>query len=531
MKTLIAILLATGFTVASEAAVIRIPGDYPVIQQGIEAASAGDTVLVADGIYTGEGNVNLDFIGKTITVKSENGPESCILDCEFSARGFYLRSGETNASIIEGFTVVNAGLDGGGICCENSSPTVKSCCFTGALIAGCDLFGGGIYCENSSAFFEDCVISGNRLSGCDVFGAGVCSVNSAVTLLNCRITANSAFCDQSVGWGYGGGVYESDGRILLINCGIDNNYAGYETGIDVTVEGGGIWCGDAQMFNCLIAANTASGSGYGSGTGGGIFCLNADLVNCTVSDNTATDNGDGINGFEINCTNSILWNKISVSNSTITYSNVQEEHPGEGNISSDPLFVSGPSGEYYLSQIASGQALDSPCVDAGDTFAAQTCIEITGSQWCLSEAATRSDEICDSGIVDMGYHSLCSSEILPTPTPGQTCSAAECIIDMPASGYRPHDECYMDVLVCVPVNGLEDSLLLAVVLDAYGDFIFILWEEIAANPEYSRIPVVPPFSWPSGAGNGQAVFYACLLNRKTMNIAGKYDSFPFSWME
>lgn len=61
---------------------IHIPADYLTIQDGIDAAVAGDTVLVADGTYTGDGNKNLKFMGKAITVMSGNGPEWTIIDCE-----------------------------------------------------------------------------------------------------------------------------------------------------------------------------------------------------------------------------------------------------------------------------------------------------------------------------------------------------------------------------------------------------------------------------------------------------------------
>ena len=43
-----------------EARVIHVPGNYPTIQQGIEAANAGDTILVADGLYY----ENINFLGK-----------------------------------------------------------------------------------------------------------------------------------------------------------------------------------------------------------------------------------------------------------------------------------------------------------------------------------------------------------------------------------------------------------------------------------------------------------------------------------
>jgi hypothetical protein len=68
---------------------------FDAIQEGIDAAVDGDTVLVADGTYRHAGNKNLNFNGKAIAVRSENGPLNCVIDCDQDGRGFYFHNGET----------------------------------------------------------------------------------------------------------------------------------------------------------------------------------------------------------------------------------------------------------------------------------------------------------------------------------------------------------------------------------------------------------------------------------------------------
>jgi len=74
---------------------------------------------------------------------------------------------------------------------------------------------------------------------------------------------------------------------------------------------------------------------------------------------------------------------------------LQEEFEGEGNFVADPMFASGPLGDYYLSSTAAGQHTDSLCIDAGSTSAS-----IAGANWCT----TRTDGAFDTGLVDIGYH-------------------------------------------------------------------------------------------------------------------------------
>jgi len=164
---------------------------YRTIQKGIDSAVAGDTVLVADGTYIGTGNVNLDFGGKAITVKSENGPANCIIDCEGKAgtRGFYFHNSETSASVVDGFTIRNgyaSPYEGSGIYCANSSPTIKNNIITGNRAN----LGSGIYCyDNSSPTITNNTITGNSAS----YGGGIyCSSFSApLTITNTILWNNS----------------------------------------------------------------------------------------------------------------------------------------------------------------------------------------------------------------------------------------------------------------------------------------------------------------------------------------------------
>ena len=79
---------------------------FDTIQEGIDAAVNGDTAIVLDGVYTGTGNRDLDFLGKAITLRSANGPAHCIIDCESGPgeeghRGFYFNILVPQTIIIE----------------------------------------------------------------------------------------------------------------------------------------------------------------------------------------------------------------------------------------------------------------------------------------------------------------------------------------------------------------------------------------------------------------------------------------------
>ena len=116
----------------SPAATINVPLDYPTIQAGIDAAVDADTVLVASGTYTGDGNRDIDFLGKAIVVMSEEGPDSATIDCGTVGRAVNFRLGEDFDSKLMGFTLSNWRNPtdppmGGAIYFYDSAPVIQNC--------------------------------------------------------------------------------------------------------------------------------------------------------------------------------------------------------------------------------------------------------------------------------------------------------------------------------------------------------------------------------------------------------------------
>jgi len=273
---------------------------YQYIQDGITNADPGDTVQVADGIYRGALNKDLDFGGKAITVQSENGAASTIIDCQDSGRGFYFDNGETTASVVDGFTIRNGSAEtGAGICCEASSPTITNCRIQENAVTGEVAEGGGIYGSESSPIITDCWISGNTASGEYADGSGLCFRGGSPTLTNCTISDNSA---TAVTNGGGGGIYCWQSSPTLTGCRI--------TGNSCPDGGGGICCywGIQTITDCTITGNSASRV---HADGGGIYCLQASstITGCIISGNSSPDAGGGIG-----CEESAL----TIANCTVT---------------------------------------------------------------------------------------------------------------------------------------------------------------------------------------------------------------------
>jgi hypothetical protein len=297
----------------------HVPAEYPTIQEAINAAWDGDTVLVAPGTYY----ENINFLGKAITVAShfiyDHNPatiEATIIDGSYpynsdSASVVRFVSGEGFNSILEGFTITGGtGTSqwgpgrpehrGGGIFCYYSSPTIINNLIIDNYIRdhGSDFdWGGGIGCLVSSPTIANNLISNNSVLGYD-FGGGIC--------------------------------LKEGGSPVIVNNTLSDNVRG------------GIYVWNVSdpfvITNNIIANNTDLG-------------IRANPNSYGISYNDVWNN-DGYNF--VNCPDEI---------GDTTWGTNRNGTPCDSfyNIIRDPMFVN-PGTDYHLQE-------SSPCINAGDNYA------------------------------------------------------------------------------------------------------------------------------------------------------------------
>ncbi len=312
---------------------------------------------------------------------------------------------EDSSAAIKG-NMFNGNLadNGGGVCCEFAgSVLIADNVFTGNESSGS---GGGIYTQSSDTVIRDNTLLLNTSTS---EGGGIAYVYNSSADHTAEISRNQVNSNSAVA---GGGIDCLGGNLLMVGNRVGHNSASFGGGVrlhqldsgllannaihdnEVNQRGGGIVVnqgGELTLENNSITANTVVWGG-----GGGLHCsegttltvvhgifwgnsspegkeiyleyddlgLSLDIDYCDV------DGGIGSLEVETGCT--LNW--------------------GEGMIDADPVFVDGPGGPFYLSQVAAGQAVNSPCVDAGDPAAGG------------ASGTTRTDGSSDSGITDIGVH-------------------------------------------------------------------------------------------------------------------------------
>ncbi|MDD4858102.1 MAG: S8 family serine peptidase, partial [Candidatus Krumholzibacteria bacterium] len=264
------------------------------IQDAVDAAVDGDTILVAGGTYASGVTVDkaVYLLGGWDTTFTTRDPATYPATIQGAGSGVSFMNISSELCGIEGFTLTQgtgtsaaipaSGTYGGGIYSYQSSPTIRNNRIVESGYADETTFsaGGGIACSGGTPVIEhnvlescaaqsgggiylydtDAILSYNSITGSspnssytgDKVGGGIYSYNAIASLDNNRIRDND-------GYGKGGGIYAYLGTTSLSRDTISAN--------DCDVAGGGIYSERAYLVasHALILENTCSGGGGGGG--------------------------------------------------------------------------------------------------------------------------------------------------------------------------------------------------------------------------------------------------------------------------
>jgi hypothetical protein len=340
------------------------------IQVAVDAAVAGDEVVVTNGTYaTGGRNGNRVNVDKWLSIRSVNGPQLTTIDGSGLVRCAYL----TNSASLSGFTLFNGYVDpggpyatGGGLFCQSTSAAVSNCILTGNLA----LYGGGA----AGGTLNSCTLSNNAVRGQGSYGASGGGAYYC-TLNNCTLSSNRILPTTNISFLAGGGA----GAVgcTLNNCWLTGNSAG---------QGNGGGADDCTLDNCILSGNSAT---YG---GGAADCM---LNNCTLTGNLANagSGGGAFGGVNAagrcwlnNCIVYYNWpNNYDVLDPLLDPSYIYLYYccttpdpadfgmGGIGNITNAPLFVDTNSWANLRLQS------NSPCIRSGGNFYVTSATDLDGN--------------------------------------------------------------------------------------------------------------------------------------------------------
>jgi len=327
------------------------------------SATAGDSIKVAAGTYNkalGETFPIVMLTGRKLIGTA--GAVTTIIDATGSKNRVFNCSGNSNTTIIQGFTIT------GGFANDTTSGGVTS-------------KGGGLLIDNNSqTIIQQNIITKDTARGYDFYQAGLGALNGG----SC----------------YGGGIYIAGAsptirnNIISLNVAMGGGGQDYRGGFSGNgsaggnADGGGIHAafgGATTIFNNTFYGNKAVGGLGGSsnslnaGSGGNAVSgaldagSNAIVKNNIFSNNSAVAGpaGGGLNGTNGTSTDGAVTS-FSASNlsNNLYFNNTAGSNPnggtlGSNNLLTDPLFVSSTNFHLQSNSPArkAGTATDAPVID------------------------------------------------------------------------------------------------------------------------------------------------------------------------
>jgi len=340
-------------------------GDYPTIQAAIDGVSGGDVIELADGTFTGDGNRDVSYLGKEITVRSQSGDaQSCIIDCEGSAtdchRAFVFESGEGPDAVLEGVTITNGFVEdtwdiwagsGGAIRMRDASPRFSNVVFSGNTAS----MGGAVYVYLGSTEFSDCSFVDNTSTWGGTGGIW-CIDSELITVTDCVFIGN-------IGYQGAGGLSCGNTASRVTGCWFQDNYT-------IMGAGGLVLRGPAEVSDCTFASNRGD---YGAG--GASLAGSDEIVfgRCTFWGNSSPSGPGGLeivwgNAPLLTLEHTIIASSTAgeamdcgdIGSATLTCCDLYGNEGGDwigciagqygisGNISEDPMFCDPENGDFHL---------------------------------------------------------------------------------------------------------------------------------------------------------------------------------------
>ena len=220
---------------------------YDTIQEAIDAAQSGHTIIVSSDTYY----ENIEFDNKNITVRSSDPLNPAIVAATIidgGGSGSVVKFGGGDTSTLAGFTIQNGGhwqTSGGGIWIGNyCAPTI----INNTITDNKGIYGGGISAAYSAPNITDNIITNNTVCG---WGGGIQVAGCSSTL----IINGNIIKDNTAEVG-GGGIYLKWVSSPTVT---NNTITGNEA---VGGHGGGIYV----SWDCNLLPSADRPIGWGTGT-------------------------------------------------------------------------------------------------------------------------------------------------------------------------------------------------------------------------------------------------------------------------